>query len=65
MFRTRFSTLFRNSDGELRNGWWIALFFLLLAAGVLLTLARQRCGLKHRSCQGLLFFRCRNAGELR
>jgi len=29
-----FSTLFRNSDGELRNGWWIALFFLLLAAGV-------------------------------
>ncbi len=29
-----FSTLFRNSGGELRNGWWIALFFLLLAAGV-------------------------------
>ncbi|WP_430456885.1 hypothetical protein [Rheinheimera sp.] len=40
MFSTLFSTLFRNSDGELRNGWWIALFFLLLAAGVLLTLAR-------------------------
>ncbi len=28
-------TLMKNPQGELRNGWWIASFFLLLAAGLL------------------------------
>jgi hypothetical protein len=29
-----FRTLFKNPQGKLRNGWWIASFFLLLAVGL-------------------------------
>lgn len=29
-----FKLILRNAGGELRNGWWILLFFVLLAAGV-------------------------------
>jgi|GEM_PF-6671968 len=29
-----FRVIFKNTNGELRNGWWIALFFLLLAPGL-------------------------------
>ena len=30
-----FKLIFKNQAGDVRNGWWIALFFLLLAAAVL------------------------------
>lgn len=30
-----FRTIFKNQQAELRNGWWIAIFFLLLAVGLL------------------------------
>lgn len=42
-----FRFIFKNPQGELRNGWWIAVFFLLLAAGVIpLVLITDRQGIE-------------------
>ncbi|MDZ7901921.1 MAG: hypothetical protein U5L01_04990 [Rheinheimera sp.] len=30
-----FKLIFKTSTGEVRNGWWIALFFLLLTVAIL------------------------------